>query len=139
MNEEQAQQFLYQMQILESYAASLDQKEEAIIAIIREAVASIDSIRGIQNKESPALIPVGHGAYVRAVMEGNQKVLLEVGSGVVVEKDHESAINYLEMRIKEMQVALNETAAQKHQTMMRLEQLKQEMDNIIHAAKPSQH
>jgi prefoldin alpha subunit len=139
MSEEQAQQFLYQMQILESFAASLDQKEEAIIAIIREAVASIDSIKEIQNKESPALIPIGHGTYVKAVMEGSQKVLLEVGAGVVVEKDHESAINHLEMRIKEMQVVLNETAAQKHQTMMRLEQLKQEMDNIIHAAKPSQH
>jgi prefoldin alpha subunit len=61
-----------------------------------------------------------------------------VGAGIMVEKEHDSAINYLESRIKELQVALNETASQKHQILMRLDQLKQEMNRIIQSENPPQ-
>ncbi|MGI0003674.1 MAG: prefoldin subunit alpha [Candidatus Nitrosotenuis sp.] len=139
MSEEQAQQLLYQMQVLESFASSLDQKEEAILNFMREAIASIDSIRGItQNPQADSLIPVGLGTYVKANVTGDSKILIDVGAGIAVEKDHDSAINHLESRIKELQVALNETAAQKHEAVIRLEQLKQHMTNMMQAANPSQ-
>ena len=138
MSEEQAQQLLYQMQVLESYASSLDQKEQAILSILREAMSSIESIRGIiQNPSAESLIPMGLGTYVKANLQAGTKKLLDVGAGIVVEKDNESAINYLESKIKEFQVALNETGAQKHDALNRLDQLKQEMDYMIQASKKS--
>jgi prefoldin alpha subunit len=139
MSEEQAQQFLYQMQMLETFAANLDQKEAAIVSYLREAMGSIESIRGImQNPQADSLVPIGIGTYVKANVSGDSKVLLDVGAGIAVEKDHSSAINHLETRIKELQVALNETSAQKHETMMRLEHLKQEMNKLMQPANPSQ-
>lgn len=139
MSEEQAQQFLYQMQMLETFAANLDQKEAAIVSYLREAMGSIESIRGImQNPQADSLVPIGIGAYVKANISGDSKVLLDVGAGIAVEKDHNSAINHLETRIKELQVALNETSAQKHETMMRLEHLKQEMNKLMQPANPPQ-
>jgi prefoldin alpha subunit len=139
MSEEQGQQLLYQMQMLESYVTNLDQKEEAIMTFLREAISSVESIRGInQNQEFESLIPVGLGTYVKASISGTSKVLLDVGAGIVVEKEHDSAINYLESRIKELQVALNETASHKHQALMRLEQLKQEMNRLIQSENPPQ-
>jgi prefoldin alpha subunit len=138
MSEEQAQQLLYQMQILESFGASLEQKEAAIVTFLREAMASTASIKGIQNQESESLIPIGLGTYVKANISGNSKVLLDVGAGIAVEKDHDAAINHLESRIKELQVALNETSAQKHDTMLRLEQLKEEMNRFMQAANTPQ-
>lgn len=125
------------MQMLESYTASMDQKEEAIMTFLREAVSSVESVRGInQKQEFESLIPVGLGTYVKANVSGTSKVLIDVGAGIMVEKEHDSAINYLESRIKELQVALNETASQKHQVLMRLEQLKQEMNRLIQSANP---
>lgn len=139
MSEEQAQQFLYQMQVLESYAASLEQKEAAIMNFLREAMASIDSIKGIsQNPQADSLIPVGLGTYVKAKISEDPKVLLNIGAGIVVEKDHDSAINHLESRIKELQVALNDTVAQKHEALMRLEQLKEQMNTFLQSANPQQ-
>jgi prefoldin alpha subunit len=139
MSEEHAQQLLYQMQMLESYSTSMDQKEETIMSFLREAISSVESIRGInQKQEFESLIPVGLGTYVKANVSGTSKVLLAVGAGIMVEKEHDSAINYLESRIKELQVALNETASQKHQILMRLEQLKQEMNRIIQSENPPQ-
>lgn len=135
MSEEQAQQLLYQMQMLESYVTSMDQKEEAIMTFLREAISSVESIREInQNQELESLVPVGLGTYIKANISGTSKVLLDVGAGIVVEKEHDSAINYLESRIKELQVALNESTSQKHQVLMRLEQLKQEMNRLIQSA-----
>ena len=137
MSEEQAQQLLYHMQMLESYVTNLDRKEEALMTFLREAISSVESIRGInQNQEIESLIPVGLGTYVKANISGTSKVLLDVGAGIVVEKEHDSAINYLESRIKELQVALNETASQKHEVLMRLEQLKPEMNRLIQSANP---
>lgn len=139
MSEEQAQQFLYQMQMLETFAANLDQKEAAIVSYLREAMGSIESIRGImQNPQADSLVPIGIGTYVKANVSGDSKVLLDIGAGIAIEKDHNSAINHLETRIKELQVALNETSAQKHETMMRLEHLKQEMNKLMQPANPSQ-
>ncbi len=139
MSEEHAQQLLYQMQMLESYSTSMDQKEETIMTFLREAISSVESIRGINQKQDfESLIPVGLGTYVKANVSGTSKVLLAVGAGIMVEKEHDSAINYLESRIKELQVALNETASQKHQILMRLDQLKQEMNRIIQSENPPQ-
>lgn len=139
MSEERAQQLLYQMQMLESLAANLDQKEAAIVSYMREAMASIQSIKGIQGQESESLIPVGLGTFVKAKISDNTKVLVDIGAGIVVEKDNEAALNHLEARIKELQVALNETSSQKHEAMMRIEHLKEEMNSFIQSTdKPQQ-
>jgi prefoldin alpha subunit len=139
MSEEQAEQFLYQMQMLESIAASLSQKEGAIVNFLREAIASIDSIKNLSGgQEVESLVPLGIGAYAKANIVPNSKILMDIGAGIAVEKDHASAMNYLESRIKELQVALNETSAQKHQAMMQLEQLKEQMNQMMQSAAPKQ-
>lgn len=139
MSEEQAQQFLYQMQMLESIAASLDQKEATIVNFLREAMASIDSIRNLSGgQEAETLVPLGLGAYAKANITANSKVLMDIGAGIAVEKDHASAMNYLETRIKELQVALNETSSQKHQAMMQLEQMKEQMNQMMQSETPQQ-
>jgi prefoldin alpha subunit len=139
MSEEQAQQFLYRMQMLESIAASLDQKEGTIVNFLREAMASVESIRNLSGgQEIESLIPLGLGAYTKANIPSNSKVIMDIGAGIAIERDHVSAMNYLESRIKELQVALNETSAQKHQAMMQLEGLKEQMNQMMQSETPKQ-
>ncbi len=139
MSEEQAQQFLYRMQMLESIVTSLDQKEGVIVNFLREAMASVESIRNLSgDKEVESLVPLGLGAYAKANIPANSKVIVDIGAGIAVERDHASAMNYLESRIKELQVALNETSAQKHQAMMQLEGLKEQMNQLMQAEAPKQ-
>ena len=63
---------------------------------------------------------------------------MDIGAGIAVEKDHGSAMNYLETRIKELQVALNETSSQKQQAMMQLEQMKDQMNQMMQQEIPKQ-
>ncbi|HEY7368193.1 MAG TPA: prefoldin subunit alpha [Nitrosopumilaceae archaeon] len=135
MSEEQAQQLMYQMQMLENYFVELSHKEESVINIIREASSAIQSIRSISDKpESSALVPIGMGSFVKAKLSSDDKFILNLGAGAAIEKDKDSAINYIESRIKEMEVALSDIVAQKQQVMANLEQGKQEVNRLIQAA-----
>ena len=124
------------MQMLETYLGDLMNKENNLINIIREAASAIGSIKALnETTESETLVPMGIGAFVKAKIQPNQKLILNLGAGAAVEKDKDSAINYLESRIKEMEVALRETNARKQEIATSLEQGKQEMNNLVQASR----
>ena len=132
MSEEQTQQLLYQMQMLENMFGELTQKENSIISIIREANSAIHSIKGIDTQsESDSLVPLGLGAFVKSKVNSNEKIIINVGSGVAIEKNHNDAINYLESRLKELEIALQDTNQQRQQVASNLEQGKQQMQNLM--------
>ena len=124
------------MQMLETYLGDLINKENNLVNIIREAASAIGSIKALnETTESETLVPMGIGAFVKAKIQPNQKLILNLGTGAAVEKDKDSAINYLESRIKEMEVALRETNARKQEISASLEQGKQEMNNLVQTSR----
>ena len=136
MSEEQAQQLLYQMQMLEGYLSELSQKEATIVSVIREASSAIQSLKTIDNKtDNETLTPVGLGTFIKTKVIPNEKLILNIGAGIAIEKDKDSAINFLELRLKEMQVALQETSNQKQQISASLEQGKQQMEQMLAASR----
>ena len=134
MSEEQAEQLMQQMQMLETYFSDLSQREATFMNILREATASIESIQSLgKNHESETLVPIGMGTYVPTKISSSSKIVLNIGAGIAVEKDFPSAINYLEARIKEVEVALQDTAAKKQDAASRLEQGKAQMNQMMQA------
>ncbi len=138
MSEEQAQQLLYQMQMLEAYLGDLVQRESTLVSILREAISAIVSIKSLKdNPDSDTLIPLGMGTFVKSQISSNEKIVLNIGAGVAVEKNPDSAINFLESRIKEIEVALQEAAAKKQDAAKRLEQGKQEINRLAQLTPPN--
>lgn len=139
MSEEQAQQLVQQMQVLETYFADLSQKESTLLSVLREAAAAIESIRSLKEKpESETLVPIGMGTYVQSKVSSGDKVFLSIGAGIAMEKDADSAMNYLEARIKEIEVAVQDTLAKKQDVATRLEQGKAQMSQLMQAAATAQ-
>ncbi|MDH3780964.1 MAG: prefoldin subunit alpha [Nitrosopumilus sp.] len=135
MSEEQAEQLMQQMQMLETYFSDLSQREGTFLNIMREAVASIESIKSLNQKpESETLVPIGMGTYVQTKILSNTKIVMNIGAGIAVEKDFASAINYLEARIKEVEVALQDTVAKKQDAAGRLEQGKAQINQLMQSA-----
>ncbi|MBA4452634.1 MAG: prefoldin subunit alpha [Nitrosopumilaceae archaeon] len=134
MSEERAQQLMQQMQMLETYFADLSQREGTLYGVLREATAAIESIKSLNKKsDSDTLVPVGMGTFVKTKISSNDKIVLNIGAGISIEKDAESAINYLEARIKEIEVAIQDTAAKKHDAAAQLEQGKSQINQLIQA------
>ena len=135
MSEEQARQLFQQMQILESYFADLSQREETLFTVLQETTSAIDSLRSIKEKPiSETLVPMGMGTYVQTKISSEDKIILNIGAGIAMEKDIDAAINYLEARIKEIEVALQDTAAKKHDAASRLEQGKEQINQLMISA-----
>lgn len=132
MSEEQAQQLMQQMQMLENYFADLSHREGTLYSVLREATAAIESIKSLcQKSDSEALIPVGMGTFVKTKISSNDKIVLNIGAGISLEKDSISSINYLEARIKEIEVAIQDTSAKKHDAAVQLEQGKNQINQLI--------
>ena len=137
MSEEQAQQLMYQMQMLESYLNELTHRESTLMTILREAISAIESIKGLkENSDSNTLVPLGMGTFAKSKISSNDKIVLNIGSGVAIEKEPNAAINFLELRIKEIEVALQDTAAKKQDAIARLEHGKQEINHMIQSQQP---
>ena len=132
MSEEKAQQLMQQMQMLETYFVDLSQREGTLYGVLREATAAIESIRSLSQKsDSEALVPVGMGTFVKAKIASNDKFILNIGSGISLEKDSTSAINYLEARIKEIEMAIQDNSAKKHDAAAKLEQGKNQINQLM--------
>ena len=138
MSEEQAQQLMQQMQTLETYFSDLSQREGTFLNVLREATAAIESMKSLSQKpESETLVPIGMGTYVPTKISSTSKVVLSIGAGVAVEKDFPSAINYLESHIKEIEVALQDNAAKKQDAATRLEQGREQLNQLMQTVSKS--
>lgn len=130
---------LYQMQMLERYLADMMQREHTLSGMFREAVSTIESLKALKEKpQSDSLVPIGMGAFVKSQLSSNDNVIINIGGGVAMEKNLDSALNYLESRIKEIEIALQDTSAKKHDAANRLEQGKQEMNRLMQQQQPGQ-
>ena len=137
MSEEQAEQLMQQMQMLETYFSDLSQREGTFLNILRETTAAIESIKSLNQKpESETLVPIGMGTYIPTKISSNNKIVVNIGAGVAVEKDFPAAINYFEARIKEIEIALQDTAAKKQDAGNRLEQGKAQMNQLMQSQQP---
>ena len=132
MSEQQAEQLMQQMQMLETYFSDLAQREGTFLSILRESIGAIESIKALgAQPDSETLIPLGMGAYIPTKISSNNKIVVNIGAGVAVEKDFPAAINYFEARIKEIEIALQDTASKKQDAANRLEQGKAQMNQLM--------
>jgi prefoldin alpha subunit len=72
-----------------------------------EAIAAIETLKSVaaSAEEEVVLLQLGGGASVRAKILEPQKVLLNIGSDVVLERNNPEAVEYLQDRITEMEAS----------------------------------
>jgi prefoldin alpha subunit len=98
-NEREMQEKVIQMRYLEGQANSIQQQmviaENALISID----TAINSLAELQkSKATESLTPLGAGVFTYATLKSTDSVLIDVGSGVVVEKPIADAAKLLEER-----------------------------------------
>lgn len=120
--------------MLEQHASDLSQREYTLANILRETQSAIESVRALGEKDdSETMFPIGMGVFIKSRVSSKDSIVLNVGAGVTLEKDRDFALNFLEGKIKEVQVAIQDTSAKRQETMDRLEQGKQEVNKLLQA------
>jgi prefoldin alpha subunit len=125
-------EMVQQSRILEAYMNDTITREATVTKLIEEARLASSAVQNIMDEsEVESLMPVGIGVYMKALVPPVKKLLVNVGSGVIVEKSREDTVNYIESRIKEFETALRQLYSQKQQIEMRMEQIQKQVNQML--------
>jgi prefoldin alpha subunit len=125
-------EMVQQSRILEAYMNDTITREATVTKLIEEARLASSAVQNITDEsEVESLMPVGIGVYMRALVPPVKKLLVNVGAGIIIEKSREDTVNYIESRIKEFEVALNQLSSQKQQIEMRMEQIQKQVNQML--------
>jgi len=103
--DEEARELLFKLKYLENQMAAVQGQLSVLdrglleIASTKTALGSLKKI----TKESSSLLPLGSGIFAKGMLLKQDKVLMDVGGGAIVEKDIMQAEEVLSSREKDIQ------------------------------------
>jgi prefoldin alpha subunit len=133
--EQRINEMVQQSRVLEAYMNDIMTRQVTVTRLMEEARLASATIQNITSEsEVESLMPMGIGVYVKTMVPPIKKLLVNLGAGVAVEKSREDALNYVESRIKEYEVAARQLEAQRQEIAMRMDQLQSQINQMIRAA-----
>ena len=136
--EQRINELVQQSRILEAYMNDIMTRQVTVSKLMEEAHLASNTIQNIpSDSDVESLMPIGIGVYVKTTVPPTKKLLVNFDAGVAIEKSREDALNYVETRIKEYEVAARQLEAQRQEIAMRLSQLQSQINQMIQAAQGS--
>ena len=133
--EQRINELVQQSRILEAYMNDVMTRQVTVSKLMEEAHLASNTIQTITSESDvESLMPIGIGVYVKTVVPPVKKLLINLDAGVAIEKSREDALNYVETRIKEYEVAARQLEAQRQEIAMRLNQLQSQINQMVQAA-----
>jgi len=133
--EQRINEMVQQSMVLEAYMNDVMTRQMTVARLVEEARLASTTIQSISSdSDVESLMPVGIGVYVRTNVPPIKKLLVNLGAGVAVEKSREDALNYVESRIKEYDIAARQLETQRRELEMRMEQVQGQINQMIKAA-----
>jgi prefoldin alpha subunit len=133
--EQRINELVQQSRILEAYMNDIMTRQLTVTKLMEEAHLASNTIQNITSESDvESLMPIGIGVYVKTTVPPIKKLLISLDAGVAIEKSREDALNYVETRIKEYEVAARQLEAQRQEIAMRINQLQSQINQMIQAA-----
>lgn len=105
--DEAIRKMAYQLQFYEAQAKQLQRNVEMLQAALEEALSSQAAVQALSKSDGAATIfPLGSRVFVTAKPEKKNKLLVEAGAGVMVEKTCEEALTDLEEAVRKIRDGL---------------------------------
>ena len=133
--EQRINELVQQSRILEAYMNDVITRHVTVGKLSEEAHLASNTIQNITSESDvESLMPIGIGVYVKTTVPPIKKLLINLDAGVAIEKSREDALNYVETRIKEYEIAARQLEAQRQEIAMRINQLQSQINQMIQAA-----
>ena len=131
-DDEKINNLVSEIRMLESALNDISARQNFLERILIDTRTSIETVKGVSSSSSEeVLIPVGAGVLLRSVPPKVDKVLVNIGANVVVEKDREEAITFMEKRAKELEESLVTVVSQRNQVAQRLDSDRRAAQSLI--------
>jgi prefoldin alpha subunit len=132
ITEHSVNEMIQESKLLESYYNDIISKESLLHRLLEESHSSSEAIKSLSlESDTPSLVPIGIGIYVKSIIHPIEKVLVNVGGGVVIEKKKDDAVNFIEHRIKEFETAAKQLSSQKQQISYRMTEIQNAVNSYV--------
>ena len=115
-------------QFLQNRLESLSRQQALILNKISEINSTMKSLMEIEKGD--VIFPIGSGVHVFGKISEKNKFLVEVGAGVVLEKDRDESLKILERRKSKFNEILNEVQKEINYSSKILEQLISKIERL---------
>ncbi|HKU84067.1 MAG TPA: prefoldin subunit alpha [Candidatus Nitrosocosmicus sp.] len=130
--EQTVNDLVQESKLLEAYYNDVIAKESVLHRLYEESHNSFEALRSLSpESETISLVPLGIGVYVKSLIHPIEKVLVNIGAGVVVEKKKDDAVNFIEQRIKEFELATKQLSTQKQQISQRMMEIQNTVNSYV--------
>jgi prefoldin alpha subunit len=131
-DEDRVNNLVAEIRMLEGALNEISARQNLLERILVDTRTSIETIKGISSTSSEdVLIPVGAGVLLRSIPPKVDRVLINIGANVVVEKDREDATQFMEKRAKELEESLGAIITQRNQVAQRLDSDRRAAQTIL--------
>jgi prefoldin alpha subunit len=132
VTEHSIDEMIQESKLLESYYNDIVSKESILHRLLEESHNSFEAIKSLSlDSDNPSLVPLGIGIYVKSTIHSINKVLVNVGAGIIIEKDKEDAVNFIEHRIKEFETAVKQLSSQRQQVSYRMMEIQNAVNSYM--------
>lgn len=131
--QQQLQQKYMEYQMLEQQIKQMQEHAQKLEQQTAEIHAVKQSLEDMEKSEAgkEVLVPVSGGIFFRAELKDGKNFLVNVGSGVVVEKDAASTRELIENQEKEMERFKDQLMEQLVESMIRHNSMEEELKKLI--------
>jgi len=121
-DEDRINNLVSEIRMLEGALNEISARQNFLERILVDTRTSVETIKGIDSASSEdVLIPVGAGVLLRSTPPKVDRVLVNIGANVVVDKGKEDATQFMEKRAKELEESLVAIVSQRNQIAQRLD------------------
>jgi len=129
--EKELQEKMLIYRTLESRLEALTRQRDLVSSKIVEIMSTISSIDEISKNQKDILFKLGSEAFTYGNVTDKNKILVEIGAGIVLEKPPEDGKEILNKRKQEMENALKEIQNNISQISSAMNQLGPEINQLI--------
>ena len=130
--EETVNALVVEIRILESTYNELTSRQNLLERALLESRAALDSIKGLSSDApSEVLTQIGGGAMLRSQPPSTDRVLVSIGSSVVIEKPKDEAVALLEERSRDVEKTIMSIIGQRNEIAERLNSDRQLLNNLV--------
>lgn len=112
-------------QIEQAVKALNKQKEE--LQILKQSLEEISNTK----KSSDLLVPLGGGIFLKATLNDNEEILMNVGAKTVIKKSPKEAVKIIENQFKEIDKVILETEKEHSEILVQQNRLQEELEGFI--------
>ena len=131
MDEKELQEKIELYRLLEARVNGMMKQRELVMNKMLEIKTTMGSLSEMEKSQGEILFPIGSEAWSSTKVLDKDRIIVEIGAGVAVEKSFAQAKDVLDKRIAELETAVEEINRELSLNAEKLEKLGPEINDMI--------